>query len=105
MLSLVESIAYIDAQCTQKLDFRAMAQKCAMAYSTYWRLFKKLTGMTPTEYQLSGRIKMAELLLRNSDESVLSVALSCGFYDSSHFIREFMKRNKMMPAEYRKSLV
>jgi AraC family L-rhamnose operon transcriptional activator RhaR/AraC family L-rhamnose operon regulatory protein RhaS len=101
LLSLVESIAYIDAHCPEKLDYGSLAEKCAVSYSTYWRLFKKLTGTTPMEYQIAARIKLAERLLRSSDDTVLSVALSCGFYDSSHFIREFVKRKNITPTEYR----
>ena len=105
VFSLVESIAYIDDHCAQKMDFHALADQCAVSYSTYWRLFKKLTGTTPLEYQITCKVKMAELLLRSTDAPVLSVALSCGFYDSSHFIREFTKRRHMTPTEYRNAPV
>ena len=105
VLSMIESIAYIDNHCAKKLDYRELAGRCAVSYSTYWRLFKKLTGVTPVEYQISCKVKMAEQLLRSTDDSVMSVALSCGFYDSSHFIREFVKRKQMTPAEYRKAPV
>lgn len=105
VLSVIESIEYIETNCTQKLNYHTLADKCAMSYSTYWRLYKKLTGTTPVEYQISCRIKMAEALLRSSDDSVLSIALTCGFYDSSHFIREFLKRKKMTPAQFRKNPV
>ena len=102
VLSLIESIEYIDNHCTQRVDYKRLAGQCAVSYSTYWRMFKKLTGMTPMEYQISCKMKLAELLLRSTDDSVMSVALSCGFYDSSHFIREFTKHTGMTPSEYRK---
>lgn len=103
VLSLIESIEYIENHYAQKLDYRSVANRCAVSYSTYWRLFKKLTGTTPMEYQMRCRIKASEFLLRSTDESIISVALSSGFYDSSHFIREFVKRKHMTPAEFRRS--
>ena len=103
--SLIESIEYIDHHCVEKMDYRTLADQCAVSYSTYWRLFKKLTGITPMEYQISCKIKMAEVLLQSTDDSILSVALTCGFYDSSHFIREFVKRKQMTPTEFRKAPV
>ena len=101
-LSLIESMEYIQKHFDEHLSPRDLASRCAMSYSTYLRSFKTLTGQTPSDYLLSCRIKSAERLLRSSDESILSIALSCGFFDSSHFIREFTKCHGFSPGAFRK---
>lgn len=105
VLSLIESIQFIENHHCEKIQFRTLAAMCAVSYSTYWRSFKKLTGFSPVEYQINCKIESAERLLRNSNESVLSIALSCGFYDSSHFIREFIRKKHISPADYRKAIL
>ena len=103
VLTLIGSMEYIEDHFAEKLNFCDIASRCAISYSTYLRLFKRLSGITPAEYQMRCRIKRAAELLKNGDESVLSVALSCGFYDSSHFIREFTKRKGISPSCLRRS--
>ena len=100
-ISIIKSLTYIENNYNQKLNFNTISENCKMSYSTYLRFFKKLTGMTPIKYQNICRIKRAENLLIKTNETVLSIALTCGFYDSAHFIREFKKLNGISPTEYR----
>ena len=102
VLTLIESMEYIEAHSAEKLLFSDIASRCAISYSTYLRSFKRLLGITPAEYQMSCRLKNAADMLQNSDESVVSVAMACGFYDSSHFIREFKKKYSVSPLDFRR---
>lgn len=102
VLTIIESMDYLDTHAEEKLDFQELARRSALSYSTYLRYFKKLAGTTPARYQTDCRIQRAVTLLLNGDDSILDVALSCGFYDSSHFIREFIRRKKISPGEFRR---
>lgn len=101
-LSLIESMEYVQKHLDERLSLCDLAARCAMSYGTYLRSFKALTGQTPRDYLLSCRMQRATELLRSSDESILSIAISCGFFDSSHFIREFTKRHGTTPSEFRR---
>jgi len=46
-------------------------------------------GLPPHRYLLKQRIKTARALLLDSKQSLLDVALACGFADQSHFTRVF----------------
>ena len=104
VISIIKSIEQIEENYNLKLDFKELAENCKMSYSTYLRLFKKLTGITPIKYQTACRIKNAELLLSKSNDTVLSIALSVGFYDSAHFIREFKSLKGISPTKYRNNI-
>lgn len=100
-ISIIKSIEYIENNYRNKINYNDLAEDCKMSYSTYLRLFKRLTGTTPIRYQAACRIKNAERLLIESDDTVLSIALTVGFYDSAHFIREFTAAKGISPTKYR----
>lgn len=104
MLTVLESMEYIEKHFEQKIDFKEIALKGAHSYSTYLRYFKSLSGTTPTGYQMKCKIKNAANMLLNTNDSILSIGLSCGFYDSSHFIREFIKEKGISPSDFRKRM-
>ncbi|UQZ88641.1 XRE family transcriptional regulator [Deltaproteobacteria bacterium Smac51] len=67
------------------------------------RLFRRDTGLTPHQYLLRRRVKLARALL--SDRlSIADVALETGFYDQSHLDRYFKKVVGLSPRDYIKSL-
>jgi AraC family transcriptional regulator len=66
------------------------------------KAFRRRFGMTITDYYRQCRVKAACVLLRDSDLSLVSVALECGFYDQSHFCKHFQAIMGMTPLSYRK---
>ena len=102
MASVLESMAYIEKHFDERIDFKKIACHCALSYSHYLRRFKDISGMTPSKYQMKCRIKTAVKLLLNTNETVLSIGIACGFYDSSHFVREFIKEKRLSPTDFRK---
>ena len=101
VLTVLESMEYIEKHSKDKIDFKEIAYKSAQSYSTYLRCFKALSGTTPSKYQIKCKIKNAVNMLLNTNESILSIGLTCGFYDSSHFIREFIKEKHVSPSKFR----
>ena len=102
MLTVLESMEYIENHFDSKIDIKKIAQKSGCSYSTYLRYFKTISGTTPSNYQIKCKIKNATNLLLNTNDSILSIALACGFYDSSHFIREFINEKNISPSDFRK---
>lgn len=64
-------------------------------------LIKQFTGYPLHRYIKNIRIAKAADLLASTELGVCDVALSCGFYDTSHFIRCFKDAMAMTPQQYR----
>jgi len=100
-LTVVESMEKMALAPEEKWDVETLAAQAALSYSSYLRYFKELSGTTPSRFLTRCRIRRGAELLLHTRESILSVALSCGFFDSSHFIREFKREMGLSPARFR----
>lgn len=76
--------------------------------STYYfcKMFKKTTGMSPTNFIMLCRLqKSKQLLMEKSEWTVKRIALECGYPSISYFGKIFLENEGLTPAEYRKRLV
>jgi len=67
------------------------------------RSFRVHFGVSIGRYVRERRIRWAASELRASDLPIVEVALMAGFYDQSHFTREFHRVTGTTPAEWRRS--
>jgi AraC-like DNA-binding protein len=65
------------------------------------RLFKQTTGFTFSDYLNLLRVKEAQRLLRESDDSITDIAMRAGFSNFSHFGKVFKRTVQMSPRTYR----
>lgn len=65
------------------------------------RIFHRIMGSTPYNYLTSYRINIAKTMLCSTGRSIADIAYSCGFLDTSQFIRHFKKHTGMKPLQYR----
>lgn len=96
---LTPVLEYIDCHYTEKLSLGQLASLAAMSPHYFCRLFKSLTGKSPTEYINHLRINKAAALLQESTLNITEVALSVGFNDSNYFSRQFKKYKQIAPSE------
>lgn len=68
------------------------------------KLFKFHINMTPHTYLINVKINQSKKLLKQG-YSIIETALECGFYDQSHFHRNFVKLVAMTPKEYQLNFV
>ncbi|WP_373740621.1 cupin domain-containing protein [Neisseria sp.] len=80
-----------------------MAARANLSRAQLMRLFKRHTGTSPHAFVNRIRLQQAALMLRQSNESVLSVALSSGFQSETHFGKAFKKYYGETPGSYRKN--
>ncbi|MGA9275198.1 MAG: AraC family transcriptional regulator [Candidatus Cybelea sp.] len=81
----------------------ALASELGMHRVALHRAFKRAYGESPRNDAARNRLAAAAELLTASEESVASVAASCGYFDQSHFCRQFKRFAGMAPSAYRRA--
>ena len=87
----------------EKIVIDDLIKQSRLSKSTFMRMFRYVSNMTPVEYLNKFRIEKAKQLLLETDQSITFIAFECGFYDSSHFSRLFKRYENILPSEYRES--
>lgn len=98
------ALRHIQSNLDKPLKVKELAEIVGLSQSHFSRVFKRSVGITPRRYILSERIKLAKLLLEDSQMNLSEISFRCGFYDQSHFILQFRRAVGMTPKVYRSSL-
>jgi AraC family transcriptional regulator len=99
---LRQAVEYIQAHLGEDLSLGEIANQLGMSQYYFCRLFKRSTGMSPHQYLIRQRVEQAKHLLKQSEQSITSVALECGFANQSHFAKCFRQCTGMNPKHFRK---
>jgi PAS domain S-box-containing protein len=86
------------------LRIAALARSTGLSPSQFQRRISSLTGLTPRQLLTKARVEAAAESLRDTSDSLPSIAFDCGFYDQAAFCRQFRAATGLSPGEYRKAL-
>jgi AraC family transcriptional regulator len=92
---------YIDAHLHQDIKLADLALLLNMSQFHFIYLFKQAIGTSPYQYLLQQRVERAKLLLKQSDQTILDIALECGFSSHSHLSKRFRQLTGITPKAYR----
>jgi len=98
---LGEVIAHIDEHYMHQVRIVDLARMANLSVSQFERKFRSTFQLTPSQHIMQVRLKAACKLLSTTNRSVSAVALDCGFFDHSHFSRNFRQSLGMTPRQYR----
>lgn len=99
---LIENIKnYVEANLEYDMKISQIAKIFHYNEQYLGRLFKKETQMSFSNYISKQRIERAKLLLKETDASVINIALKVGFNNVTYFNRVFQKYLKKTPSEFR----
>jgi AraC family transcriptional regulator len=93
----------IEARAHEALLLSELASVAAMSPYHFLRTFRALVGMAPHQYILHTRLHRAALRLRQTGESISTIAFASGFNDLSTFNRRFVRIVGESPSAYRAS--
>ncbi len=99
LLSVVE---FVTARFSQPIEVAELAELVDLSVSQLQREFGRLFGTTPIQYIREVRVGVACHLLETSNQTLTNIAAQCGFYDQSHFSRQFKASTGMTPLDYRR---
>ena len=86
----------------EEFSLARLAVQAGMSEFHFNRLFKRATGVPPSQYQIRLRMDLARRLLRESQKSVIAVANDVGYSNPSHFAQLFRKETGLSPTIYRR---
>lgn len=96
------AVLYVEAHLNELIPMQEMAELCHLSRSYFSRLFRQDAGENFTDYVNRKKIERAKELLRNSADSVGSIAGELGFVDTSYFVKLFKRFEGVTPLAYRK---
>lgn len=82
-------------------DASRLAEDMAISRSQLYRKMKASVNSSPNEFILEYRMIQVEKMLNTTNNTVSEIINACGFHNRSYFYREFTKRFKCLPTEYR----
>jgi AraC family transcriptional regulator len=93
---------HIHANLSSSLTLEDMASEAAMSRFHFVRAFTKAVGMSPLQYVIGERIRIAKVLLRTTRLPVAAIALRAGYEDTSRFGQHFRRHVGTTPAAFRR---
>ena len=86
----------------EEFSLGRLAEHAGMSEFHFNRLFKRATGVPPSQYQIRLRLDAARRLLRETKKSVITIANDIGYSNPSHFAQLFRKETGLSPTDYRR---
>jgi len=93
---------FIFQNYTEKITLDAIAAAGYVCRSKCCQLFSEYIGKTPNAYLTGYRIGKSCEMLKESNMTVVEVAMAYGFQSPSYFTHVFQKETGLTPKEYRK---
>lgn len=101
---LQEMVGYIHRHYTEpEFGIDKLGEHFHMSTSQIRRIFSNELDVSPLQYILNLRMKLAQNLLRYEGLSVNETAERCGFQSEAYFSRQFKLRTGMSPSSYKNS--
>ncbi|WP_411273102.1 AraC family transcriptional regulator [Daejeonella sp.] len=94
----------IQESLDEPLDMENLAREIPMGYSSFRKVFKKITGESPNQYHLNLRLNRAKDLLTTTSLNINEVACQTGFESVFYFSKLFKKKNGISPKFYRSAV-
>jgi signal transduction histidine kinase/ligand-binding sensor domain-containing protein/DNA-binding NarL/FixJ family response regulator len=102
---LTELIVFVESNINdENFGVDQLREKLFMSKSALYRKLKSLTGLSPTAFVRSIRLKKAAEMILNSDYKLNYIALEVGFNDYKYFSISFQSQFNCLPSEYKNSI-
>lgn len=96
-----EALRYMERHAADALDLDTLADVAIMSKYHFLRTFRHIVGMTPHQFLLDLRVRVAAVRLATSAAPVSAIAFESGFGDLSTFNARFRRTFGMTPTAFR----
>lgn len=98
---IFDAIAFITANSGTDISSSVLAERAFVSVSKLNSDFRRVTGYSVKQYLIQLRLANARRMLASGNESIASVAYSCGFSGESYFIQAFRANFGVTPGQYK----
>jgi AraC-like DNA-binding protein len=99
---LLPAIDHVTRHYADAVTVRDLARRCGYSETHFMRVFKKHMKMTAYAFVEQVRMFHAVDAVRHSRTPIARIAVNCGFYDHSAFVKRFKKFTGIAPLRYRR---
>ncbi|MBO9599598.1 MAG: AraC family transcriptional regulator [Cohnella sp.] len=96
---------YVESTIDGRIAVEDACKLANMSYYYFVKFFKKIMGLSFTEYVNFRKIKRAEQLLLTRDMSVTEVGDQIGMANMAHFYKMFKRFNGCSPKEFQRKML
>lgn len=100
---VAEAVRQIQSHYDQSLRVKELARRAGLSAYQFEQRIRKIFQITAGQLIQKTRMEAAVQRLRETEDSVASVALDCGYSDQSAFTRQFRQAIGVSPTEYRRA--
>lgn len=93
-------IHYIREHLSDQLHIDDLCKRVSMSKPVFFRVFKSEFGVSPLEFVIRERIRLAKKYLSNPDSSIKEACFATGFNSLNYFTRIFKKHEGITPGAY-----
>lgn len=97
-------VQYIKAHISDEITIDALSNLCCMSKPNFFRCFKREFGISPVDFILHERIKIASTMLRDQNVTISEACYAVGINNLSYFFKLFKRIEGKTPNEFRKGL-
>lgn len=101
---LRKALTLMRENVARDLDMETLARKSGLSRAHFFSMFRDELELTPAIFWNYLRLEEAMLQMRDSPESLTSVASNLGFTAQGNFTRFFRQRTGVAPSEYLRAL-
>lgn len=96
---------YINNNYSYDIRISDIAHHVGIDRTYLYKIFMEEEHLSPKQYLLSHRIRIATQMLCSSSYSITEIAFSCGFKDAAAFCNYFKKQVGLTPLKFRKTFL
>lgn len=96
--SIAKAIEFLRINFDRPLSIEELARDLGMSSSGFHHHFKAITDMTPIQFQKHVRLQEARRLMLGENLDAASAGYRVGYYDASHFSRDYKRYFGSPPA-------
>lgn len=86
-----------------EFNLAQLARIAELSEYHFSRVFKRATGLSPSQYFIRLRMSRARHLLLETDRSIIDIGLEVGYSSPSHFSQVFRREVGVTPSAYRQT--